>query len=408
MEEFVTTLIRMLISLVGVQSTRSLVLRIFPGGELSFNERGVFVAQDNLSDRNAQKLVLAIGEYTTQNFGQEFTENLLSRSYATLKQDARNPFQLVRVLNLIPKGFLEEEKIKVMSREELEARVLERTKELEELNKTLENRIIQRTKELAQANKELEQKNKTLENLSKAKTEFVSLVSHQLLTPLSSSHMALYELADTLKKSQSKETRHLIENMIGANERLIRLIENLLNIARIEEGRLVYTFQNTLIDKVIREIIENLTPKAKEKNLTIEYAETPGLPFVKADKEKFYLVIENLIANAIKYSSPKKTIQIKTFLKDHSLFIRVQDAGIGIPQEDQEKIFQKFFRAQNATQQEQGTGLGLFIAKQIIESHGGTISFESKEQEGTTFTVQIPVSTPAQASQKTNQLNLNH
>lgn len=393
MREFVTILIRMLMSLIGIEATRLILKNSFPTEEFFINELAGLGIQ-GFSKDNAQKLVRTVTEYVIQNFGEEFAHNLLSKSYANLKKEPHDQPQLLEVLDIVPNRFLEEEKIKMLSKEELEQRVLERTRELQELNKTLEQRVIERTKELAKANGELEEKNKRLEDLSRAKTEFVSLVSHQILTPLSSLRMALYEFQDMNARSRKKTTQELIQSMIATNERLIELTENLLNVARIEEGRLLYTFQQVAVGTLIQEVIESLKQKAKEKNLSLRYAEPRyALPAVSADKEKLYLVIENIIANAINYTPEKKKIEVQTSLNPHSLSIIVKDQGIGIPEKDQKDIFQKFFRAPNAVQEGSGTGLGLFIAKQIMESHGGTISFESREGKGTTFTIEIPIST---------------
>ena len=362
-----------------------------PGGDFVVDTGGNFEIDKGISQGKARELTELISQYLTRNFGNEFTERLFLNTYSTLRETNGEQLEARKVLEFIPEGYLEEEKVKILSKEELEARVLERTRKLQELNLTLEQRVVMRTKELAGANKKLEEKNKRLQDLSQAKTEFVSLVSHQMLTPLSSVRMALYELKGILERSRRKEVKDLLFKMIVTNERSIRLIENLLNIARIEEGRILYRFENVRLDSLVQEALEGLEAKARQRSITIQYDAPHNLPLVKADKEKFYLVIENILSNAISYTKPRGNIEIRTEPQEHTVLLSIKDSGMGIPEKDQQKIFTKFFRAENAAKNTHGTGLGLFIAKQITQAHGGTISFTSVEGKGTTFLIQIPI-----------------
>lgn len=392
-KRFLSVLIKTIESLLGTKAMKNILIAP-PWGDFVVSFLGKEVEfKEGCSQEIAKQLAARLAAYLQNGFGKEFTENLFLRSYQAIQQAKMQNRELSQVLTLVPEGFLENEKIKFLSKEELENQVIGRTKDLQELNDTLEKRVIDRTLELAHANQELQSKNQRLVELSKAKTDFVSFVAHQMLNPLSLIKMGLAEMQSPTKDKNKKQAKELLENMQKTNERSIRLIENLLNVARIEEGRFAYNFQNVDLQGLLKETIQNLKLKAEEKKIAISFSSPQNVPLIKADREKLYLVFENLIANAIIYTTSEKNIDVRLFEKDHALIVEIQDYGIGIPIEDQGKIFQKFFRAQNAVDQIQGNGLGLFIVKQIIESHGGTIAFKSEEGKGTTFFVDFPVPT---------------
>jgi len=183
------------------------------------------------------------------------------------------------------------------------------------------------------------------------------------------------------------EQRDFLEKTYVSNERMISLINDLLNVTRIEEGKHLYNLILVNLEDLTANIVSSYTEIAKRKSLTLEY-EKPDkkLPQVKVDVEKIRLVISNLIENAIKYTPVKGTIKVKVSLEDGRVQVAVKDTGVGILKEQQERIFTKFFRGANVMRMEtEGTGLGLFIAKNIVETHGGKIWFESEEGKGTTF-----------------------
>jgi len=225
------------------------------------------------------------------------------------------------------------------------------------------------------------------------KTEFVSLAAHQLRTPLSAIKWTLRIILDGDLGEINKEQRSFLEKTYKSNERMISLINDLLNVARIEEGRFLYNpvFANlaSIVENVLKSYNEQI--ERKEINFVFDKPQEP-LSSVYVDVEKISLVIQNLIDNAIHYTPPKGNINISLKEKEKTIEFSIKDTGIGIPQDQRERIFSKFFRASNAVRAEtEGSGLGLFIAKNIIEAHGGKIWFKSKEGEGSTFYFSLPI-----------------
>ena len=229
--------------------------------------------------------------------------------------------------------------------------------------------------------------------INKMKNEFISIASHQLRSPLTSVKWIL-ELfqKDELGKitpEQAEYLRILNEN----NERMIRLVNNLLNISRIETKSLKIENQPVEIKKLIKNIIKGTKIEALAKNIQLEVKISSQIPkSIKTDKNKLEIVLQNLIDNAIKYSHKDGKINIRVIQSKDKIKIEIHDHGVGIPENEQDYIFQKFFRAANATRyQITGTGLGLYLSKSIIEALGGKINFKSKEGTGSTFWVELPV-----------------
>lgn len=389
-KKFGELVVQAVISIIGIQATRGIIALYFPSGELSFNDRGPLVVHGD-SKEHIKKLIAALSERMIKNFGIEFTEHLFDGIYATMLVARGNDPELSDVLECVPDGFLEREKVKYLSKDELERRVLQRTKELQELNASLELKVVERTRELVAANKKLEEANHELERLSNAKTEFLSLVSHQLRVPLTAVRWSIATLKEMLEPVLKKEHEVLFEKVITNNDRMVRLINNLLNIARIEEGRFLYQFQKISLGDVVADAVHTLSEFARLKSVTINYINSKDVFNVRADKEKLYLAVENVLDNAIKYTREGKIVDI-TVQKDDSHFIlKISDQGIGVSIEEQARIFDKFFRAKNAIASDaNGSGLGLFIVKKIIEDHGGHIRFQSEEGKGTTFSIELP------------------
>ncbi|MDI6602514.1 MAG: ATP-binding protein [Patescibacteria group bacterium] len=229
--------------------------------------------------------------------------------------------------------------------------------------------------------------------VERMKTEFVSLAAHQLRTPLSAIKWTLRMLLDGDLGKITEEQRDFIEKTYGSNERMIALINDLLDVTRIEEGR--YLYKPTLADfePICQFVINSFKEEIEKRKIKFEFKKPEKkLPQVKVDVEKIRLAIQNLLDNAIKYTQPegKVTITLKSGKKEVEFSIR--DSGVGIPSDQQERVFSKFFRGANVLRMEtEGSGLGLFIAKNIIEAHNGKIWFESEEGKGTIFYFTLPV-----------------
>ncbi len=228
--------------------------------------------------------------------------------------------------------------------------------------------------------------------IEQMKSQFVSVAAHQLRTPLSIIKWSLSLLREG--KRLSKEDKDLVLKAYQTNERMIDLVNDLLNVARIEEGRFVYEPKIVEFSEIVESVYNSLKEYAKQKKIEFKLEISEGKKIVKVDVEKISLAVKNLIENALKYTPEKGKVEVsvKERKKRRELVFSVKDTGVGIPKDQQERIFTKFFRGANVVRmQTEGTGLGLFITKNIIEAHGGKIWFKSQENKGTTFYFTLPL-----------------
>jgi len=238
--------------------------------------------------------------------------------------------------------------------------------------------VIQGFEQLAQANQ--------------MKTEFVSIASHQLRTPLTGIKWMVDLIMQQQTKSFTKDQLETLGSIRENNQRMINLVNDLLDLSRLEQGRFIFKPEAIHLDKLLKEILKEYTSLAKASNTKISLELEANIPPVIKDKRGLGLVLHNLIDNAIRYTKEQGRVKIKLSSKGNLVRCEVKDNGVGIPAEDQKKIFQKFFRSQNALKyQTEGTGLGLFIAKSIIKASKGKMEFWSKEGQGSTFWFEIPV-----------------
>ena len=229
--------------------------------------------------------------------------------------------------------------------------------------------------------------------IEKMKTEFVSISAHQLRTPLSAIKWTLRMLLDGDLGEMTLEQRDFIEKTYWSNERMITLINDLLNVTRIEEGRYLYRPALTDIGPVVQLVIDSFREEIKRKNIECEFRKPEKkLPKIMMDAEKIELAVQNLLDNAIRYTRLGGKVTISLKHGKNEVEFSIADNGVGIPKDQQQRVFTRFFRGVNVIRLEtEGTGLGLYIAKNIIETHGGKIWFESEEGKGTTFYFTLPV-----------------
>ena len=262
--------------------------------------------------------------------------------------------------------------------------------------------ISERKEQLQRISDSLAISNEKLKQLDSAKTEFISMASHQLRTPVTGIKGYTSMLIEGGYGEVTPEQKGALKKAFESNERMSTLIEDLLNVSKIESGKLEYEFSKFKMEKICQEVVDTLFPKAKDHNLYLEYkAPKKALPELVIDGTKVREVISNLVDNAVKYT-PKGgvTLSLELCTKNEAnclsaphIRITVSDTGIGVPPEEMEYLFLKFSRGKdvhrlNAT----GTGLGLFVGKKMIEGNGGKIWIESEgKDKGSRFIVELPV-----------------
>lgn len=229
--------------------------------------------------------------------------------------------------------------------------------------------------------------------LDSIKSDFISIAAHQLRTPLAALKWFFKSMMEGDAGEMTKQQYDLMEKAYVRNNEVIEIVNNLLDISEIEEGRFPYEFAEADVTEVIESVYETSKNDAERKKVSLVFHKPEQkLPPVELDKQKFRIAFQNLVDNAIKYSPEGSLVEIAAELKNNRYFISVRDHGIGIPKEEQSKIFSKFFRGRNAREKETtGSGLGLYIVKNIIHKHRGQIWFESEVGDGTSFFLALPI-----------------
>jgi len=228
--------------------------------------------------------------------------------------------------------------------------------------------------------------------IEKMKTEFVSISAHQLRTPLSAIKWTIKMFLDGDLGEITSEQRDFLGKTYRSNEKMINLINSLLDVTRIEEGRYLYKPVPTEIEPICQFVIKSYEEEVKRKNITVSFKKTEKrLPKIIMDVEKIKLAIQNLLDNAIRYTPSGGNVTIALRHGKKEVEFSIKDSGVGVPKEQQMRIFTRFFRGANVMRMDtEGSGLGLYIVKNIIEAHGGRVWFESEEGKGTTFYFTLP------------------
>lgn len=238
--------------------------------------------------------------------------------------------------------------------------------------------------------KEIDERNRVI---SQVKSQFVTVAAHQLGTPASSARWALQYLLSGKLGPLTEEQKQLIERCMRSNDQLARIIGDLLNVARLEEGKFGYEFSDVNIVEVVETLIKEFELQADKNGVRLEFRNAAGESLtITADRKRLIMVISTLIDNAIRYSRRGGVVSISLSLSKEAVELEVRDEGIGIPESEKNQIFSVFFRASNAiVHQPFGNGLGLYISRQIVNRHKGRISFISDEGKGTTFYMSVPL-----------------
>lgn len=228
--------------------------------------------------------------------------------------------------------------------------------------------------------------------VDRMKSDFVSIVAHQLRTPLSAIKWAIGIVISGDAGKISVEQENFLRKGYDSNERMIGLVNDLLNVSRIEEGRFGFSFEKVDFQEILNNVVANLEGVIARKHLKVTLDKKIKLPTISLDRSKIELALQNIVDNAVKYTPEFGEINIGFDLTQEFLKVKVRDSGVGIPKIDQERLFSKFFRSSNVVKmQTEGSGLGLYIVRNIIEKHGGKINIESEEDEGTEVSFELPL-----------------
>jgi len=249
----------------------------------------------------------------------------------------------------------------------------------------LESKVQDRTKQLADALAEVQ-------NISKTKSEFISAVSHELRTPLTSIKGYAAILIEGKLGAVPDKAKERLAKINTHSDNLVKLINDLLDISRIESGRVEMNIGRCDLNKIIENMQDLLTPQMIEKNIQCKIDYINNIPEMFLDSSQIERVFINLVGNAIKFTPEKGTISIKVVHKNKIVTVEVSDTGIGIPKDAMTRLFDEFYRVENQINQNvKGTGLGLPLAKKIVEAHNGKMWVTSEVHEGTTFHFTLPV-----------------
>ena len=275
---------------------------------------------------------------------------------------------------------------------EMLAQIQQRDTALRQAQSGLEQRVQERTEELARANKELELRNHEVERATKLKSKFLASMSHELRTPLNAivgfSDLMHEETAGPLNDKQKRFVNHIKQG----SAHLLQLINDILDLSKIEAGQLEFHCQNFPIRKALPEVLSTIRPLAMAKNIQVQQkVETERM--VYADRVRFKQVLYNLLSNAVKFTPREGRISIDCLDAGEFISISVTDTGIGIRAEDQAVVFEEFRQVEGTETLAEGTGLGLAITKRLVEQQGGCITLQSEIGKGSRFTFTLPTGT---------------
>lgn len=284
---------------------------------------------------------------------------------------------------------------------EMAASVQKTNEELTASNEELENSLQEVTalndeleagrKELSNRSEELIRINERLKEMDRLKSVFLANMSHELRTPLTAIIGFSELLIDKVMGEITEEQTDCMENILTSAQHLLDLINNILDLSKIEAGRMELRPEPFQLEAVVFLVRRTVSPLIESKKLILNIESEEGIPDIYADLGKIKQILLNLVGNAIKFTPEGGTITIGAGFKDNSFALSVADTGIGIKPEDRERIFQEFQQAEDSTSKEYGgTGLGLTLTKRLAELHGGRIEVESELGKGSRFTVYLP------------------
>jgi signal transduction histidine kinase len=231
-------------------------------------------------------------------------------------------------------------------------------------------------------------------HLAQLRSQFVSSVSHELKTPLTAIRMFAENLQS--RPEAARMQSEYLDIIVNESERLSRLVDNVLDFSKIEQGSKLYTMRPVSLDEVVRTAARSIEYPLAQKGFTLKVEAENVIELVRGDADALRQAILNLLINAMKYSGASREIGLCLSAADHHAQIRVSDHGVGIPLADQQRIFERFYRvASPENKLVSGAGLGLALVRHIAEAHGGTVDVESAPGQGSAFTIRLPLRNPA-------------
>lgn len=247
-------------------------------------------------------------------------------------------------------------------------------------------------KEVNDATRQLRKSNERLRSLDEVKDEFVSMASHQLRTPLTSVKGYLSMVLEGDAGEITEPQRQLLQEAFRSSERMVRLVSDFLNVNRLQTGKFKIDRTEVDLSRLVAEEVDNVDQVANAHKVKILYRRPARFPMLFLDDNKLRQVVMNLIDNAIYYSPDANSVRVRLSVEDGQAVLRVVDKGIGVAPEVKKRLGEKFFRAENARKQRpDGTGIGLFLAREIVAGHGGSMIFESELGKGSTFGFRLPI-----------------
>ncbi len=258
-------------------------------------------------------------------------------------------------------------------------------KELLDIRKKLETKIEIANKDLEEKNRELINANDELKKLDSLKSDFISLVSHELKTPLSAIRTSA-EFLESENINASLVDKEMLENIIMSVDRLTRLVNDILDLSKIEAGKMEYHFEQVNFHEIAKVALENIQPLALKKNIKVSVDIPGNLSPILGDREKLIIVLNNLLSNALKFTQSEGRILLSAKDDQDNIMVRVEDNGIGMEKDKLVKIFDKFYQVDSTSRRKiGGSGLGLSISSGIIKAHGSEICVESEPGAGSAF-----------------------
>lgn len=263
------------------------------------------------------------------------------------------------------------------------------SRRLKQLYSGLEQKVAERTAQLAAANQDLEEANQSLAQANRMQSEFLTMISHEFRTPLTSIMTFTELLLEGAAGENNQEQQEYLTDVLESSQRLLNMVNDLLDLSRLEAGKIKLFRELVAVRDLVRDAERTLRPLLEKKGLTLQTELSADLPLVEVDPLRITQVILNLLGNAIKFTPEGGRVRVTARPDGDDLEVSVSDTGVGIAPEDQERIFEAFRQA--GASRPEGSGLGLALARSLVEMHGGRIWLESRVGKGTTFRFTLPV-----------------